>query len=60
MKTQVRRTVVAGDIRPQKNAPLRSKWYQAVRILEEVQTLGERATILRYTHIAYIVSLILR
>jgi len=43
-----------------KTCSLRAKWYQAIRIVEEVQTLGERATMLRYAHIVYIVSLILR
>ena len=37
---------------------LRVKWYQAVRTAEEVYTLRERATILLYTYIAYLVVLI--
>lgn len=31
------------------------KWYQAVRIAEEVQILRERAATLLYTYIAYLV-----
>jgi hypothetical protein len=31
------------------------KWYQAVKVAEEVRTLRERATMLRYAYIAYIV-----
>jgi len=38
---------------PQKRS-LRVKWYQAVRIDEQLQILGERATMLRYTYIAYL------
>jgi len=30
------------------------KWYKSVRIAEEVQTLGERVIMLRYTYIAYL------
>ena len=30
------------------------KWYKGVGIAEEVQILGERVTILRYTYIAYL------
>jgi len=36
------------------NRCLRVKWYKAVGIAEEVQTLGERLTMLRYTYIAYL------
>jgi hypothetical protein len=31
------------------------KWYQALRTAEEAQTLRERAKILRYTYIPYLV-----
>jgi hypothetical protein len=38
---------------------LRVKWYQAVRITEEVQTLRERATTLRYTTLPVILLILL-
>jgi len=31
------------------------EWYHALRIAEEVHTLRERATVLRYAYIAYLV-----
>jgi hypothetical protein len=39
------------------NLCLRVKWYQAVKIDEKVQILCERATMLRYTYIAYLFEL---
>lgn len=33
---------------------LRMKWYKAVRIALELQTLGERVIMLRYTYVAHL------
>jgi hypothetical protein len=53
MKTKVR-FIVAGDIKSPQKCSLRVKWYQAVRIAQEVQSLRKRATMLRYTYIVYL------
>jgi hypothetical protein len=41
--------IVACDIKWPQSRSLRVQWYQAVRISEEVQTLSERTTLLRYS-----------
>lgn len=46
------RFIVAGDIILLQQRSLRVRWYQAVRIAEEVQTSWERAAMLRYSYIA--------
>lgn len=46
--------IVTGNIKYSQNRSLRVKWQQDVRLAEEVQTLSERAKVLRYTSIVYV------
>jgi hypothetical protein len=45
----------ADDIKSPSKRSLQVKWYQPVRLGEEVQTLSERARIFRYTYVAYLI-----
>ena len=55
MKPSVR-LFVAGDVNWPQTALL--KWYQVIRMAQEVQTLRERAAVLRYTYIDHLVCFI--
>jgi hypothetical protein len=48
------RAIVAGDIKSPQKQSLQMKWYQAVRVAEEVKTLREKARMLLYTYTAYL------
>ena len=57
MRYFARRSTVVGDIRSQRKRSFQVRWFRTVRIAEEVQTLHERATVLRYIYIACFVDI---
>ena len=50
--------IVSGEIKSPQKRSLWLEWYRAVRKAKEIHASRERATMLRYTYSAFIVSLL--